>query len=124
MINQKTTKEIVDDCYNMKGNFKGNEVWFLKEDVVTLLNKYLLVNYPLLNKARKLIEDIDNKAKTITEEFNAIVAKMDAVRKEMFERVKTNVPAELYVKYEAQKKAKEDKELERNKIGLKVQKRN
>lgn len=65
--------------------------------------------------------DLLEEAKGITEEFNAVVAKMEASKKAMFDRAKAYVPAELYEKYENKKKEKEDLELERNKIGLKIE---
>lgn len=70
------------------------------------------------------ISDLLESAKGITDEFNAVVAKMEESKKLMFDRIKAAVPPELYDKYESKKKEKEDLELERNKIGLKISQKN
>lgn len=67
------------------------------------------------------ISDLLEKAKLITEEFNAVVAKMEAHKKTTFERIKAQVPAELYTQYTDTEKAKKKIEEDRNKIGLKIQ---
>lgn len=65
--------------------------------------------------------DLIENAKVITEEFNAVVQKMEIAKQAMFDRARSAVPPELYTKYEDIKKLKEDLETERNKIGLKIQ---
>lgn len=68
------------------------------------------------------IKDLEPKSKAITKEFNTVVAKMEAFKKEVYERMKAKVPPELGEKYEKNKKLKEKLENERNKVALKVQK--
>lgn len=67
------------------------------------------------------VADLVEKAKAITDEFNAVVEKMETVKKETFDRIKSFVPAELYERYTATEKSKEELEEKRNKIGLKIQ---
>lgn len=73
-------------------------------------------------EAKVDIGDLNERAKAITEEFNVVIAKMEIVKKEIFERLKAEVPPDLGVKYEEKKKVKENWETERNKLGLKIQK--
>lgn len=70
------------------------------------------------------LTDINARAQEVTDSFNEIVTKMEAIKQEMFDRAKAMVPPELYTQYEAKKKEKEDLEIERNKIGLKIQQKN
>lgn len=67
------------------------------------------------------VSDLLEIAKGITEEFNAIVAKMETHKKTTFERIKAEVPAELYDRYTAAEKDKKKLESDRNKVGLKMQ---
>lgn len=68
------------------------------------------------------ISDLGEKAKVITEEVNVAIAKMEVVKKEIYDRMKKDAPADLYIQYEALKKVKDDAEAERNKLALKAQK--
>lgn len=68
------------------------------------------------------VSDINERANAITDEFNAIVSKMEELKKELYTRIKANVPEQLYSEYESIAKSKEEAETERNKIALKAQK--
>lgn len=68
--------------------------------------------------------DIDERAKLITDDMNIVMGRMEALKKELVERLKAAVAPEAIALYEDAKKRKEDLETERNKVGLKVQKFN
>lgn len=70
------------------------------------------------------IKDLDEQAKTITDRFNAVVKEMEILKGRIYERMKEKVPTSLKEEYDKAKKIKEEKEIERNKIALKVQKYN
>jgi bacterioferritin (cytochrome b1) len=65
MIIKKTTKEIIDDNLQVSYDetkriieikmMNENEEWVSKKELIKVLDKYLLVNYPLLRKAKELI---------------------------------------------------------------------
>lgn len=68
------------------------------------------------------ISDLGEKAKVITEEVNQAIAKMEVIKKEIYDRMKKDAPKELYVEYDNLKKLKEETESERNKLALNAQK--
>lgn len=68
------------------------------------------------------IKDLNDKAQAITEEFNAVVKRMEAVKQEIYDRLKSQVPTVLGDKYAEVKKQKDGHENARNRYGLKVQK--
>lgn len=68
--------------------------------------------------------DIDAKAKVINDEMNAILERATAIKEELRARLKEAVPAMLIEQYETAEKKKTALEEERNKIALKVQKKN
>lgn len=70
------------------------------------------------------IKDIDEEAKILTEEYNKLGERMNEIQKKVFDRLSQNIPQELRDKYEELKKAKEEKEEQRNKCGLSIQKHN
>lgn len=70
------------------------------------------------------VKDLDEKAKLAIEKVNEAIKEMDEIKKEIYDRMKKQVPPELGIKYEELKKTKEDKETERNKFALKAQKYN
>jgi len=53
MIEQKTTIDI--HVLFHEDELLGHEVWFRKDEIIKLLDKYLLINRPLLKKAKELI---------------------------------------------------------------------
>ena len=75
-------------------------------------------------EAKVDISDLNDKQKEIAARVDVAIQEMEGVKKEIFERMKAQVPAELGVQYEELKKKKEDLETERNKIALKAQKYN
>jgi len=68
------------------------------------------------------ITDIDDRAKDFIDRAHKVQEEQLELEKEIHERCKAAVPQELKDKYDNAKKLKEDKEIERNKIGLKIQK--
>jgi len=73
-------------------------------------------------EAKVDISDIEPKAKEIVDRVNALMAEQKEIEKEIYNRCSAAVPQELKDKYENLKKTKEDKEVERNKTALKIQK--
>jgi predicted nucleic acid-binding Zn-ribbon protein len=67
------------------------------------------------------IVDLNTEAQAITDEMNAVMVKMEDLKKRLHARISAGVPKELIESYEAVAAQKEELELERNKIGLKVQ---
>lgn len=76
--------------------------------------------------AEKLVDitDLDVKAKDITDRFNIIQEDMNALNKEVMERLATNVPKEFKEEYDTLKTKKDELEEKRNKIALNAQKYN
>lgn len=76
--------------------------------------------------AEKLVDitDLDVKAKDITDRFNVIQEDMNALNKEVMERLATNVPKEFKEEYDTLKVKKDELEEKRNKIALNAQKYN
>lgn len=68
--------------------------------------------------------DIDAQAKEVTEEMNAVMEKMQKIKEELGARLKAAVPEMLIKQYEDAVEKKKTLEEERNKIALKVQKKN
>ena len=79
-----------------------------------------------LVSAEKLVDitDLDVKAKDITDRFNVIQEDMNALNKEVMERLATNVPKEFKEEYDTLKAKKDELEEKRNKIALNAQKYN
>lgn len=99
---------------------KGRE---LTEDIEVIEAKMADIDKEVQAIENKVeIGDLNEKAQAITTEFNSLVAKMEEVKKEIYARIKTYVPVELTNNYEAQKKIKDELEIERNKLGLKINK--
>lgn len=67
------------------------------------------------------ISDLKAKADELTGQVNAFLQQMEELNKQTRERITAAMPPELKEKYDVLKKTKEDKEIERNKIALKVQ---
>ncbi len=68
------------------------------------------------------ITDLDERVKTTTEKVNQAVIEMDEIKKEVYARMKAQVPNELHAEYDALKDSKDKLETERNKIAIKAQK--
>ena len=65
--------------------------------------------------------DLVEIAKQYSDEFNALSAKMDELQKQRYDRLMANTPSEPREQYDTAKKMKEELEVERNKVGLKIQ---
>lgn len=91
----------------------------IKEDELAAIDKEIQAA-----EKKADVTEFDKQAKAITEDFNAVIARMETVKREMLAHIKATVPPELYTKYEDKVKEKEELEKKRNKIGLKVQKFN
>lgn len=70
------------------------------------------------------ITDLSVYANEVTKKFNKVVKEMDGVKQQIYDRMKDKVPKSLTDSYKKAKKAKEEMEIERNKVALKVQKFN
>ena len=70
------------------------------------------------------IDDLLEKEKVETKIVEECIAKMKLIKKEIYDRMIKEVPAELHTKYDELRKKKEELETERNKIALKAQKYN
>ena len=83
------------------------------------------INKKLMEEEAKVdISDLNEKQKAIGAKVDEAIKEMQAVKEEIFARMKAQVPPELGEKYDELKKIKEDKEEQRNKIALKAQKFN
>jgi len=70
------------------------------------------------------ISDINEKQKAVGAKVDEAIKEMEVLKKEIFDRMIKQVPAELHTKYDTLKKKKEELENARNKIALKAQKWN
>jgi len=70
------------------------------------------------------IDDILVQEKVLTQAVEQAIESMKELKKEIYNRMISQVPKELHEKYEELKKKKENLEEERNKIALKAQKYN
>lgn len=70
------------------------------------------------------ISDIYEKQKVVGAKVDEAIKEMNELRKEIFDRMIKQVPAELHTKYDTLKKKKEELETERNRVALKAQKFN
>lgn len=68
------------------------------------------------------VTDLDPRIKDVVDRANKIKEEQLEIEKEVYARCSAAVPKELKDRYENAKSLKEDKERERNKIGLKIQK--
>ena len=75
-------------------------------------------------EAKVDIADINEKQKIVGAKVDEAIKEMEVLKKEIFDRMIKQVPAELHTKYDELRKKKEELETERNKIALKAQKYN
>ena len=68
------------------------------------------------------LKELDPIIKDINDRMTGLMAEMEAVKKEMFERCRKVVPVNMTLDYEQVKLDKEALENKRNKVGLKIQK--
>lgn len=87
--------------------------------------KQIAIDKALVDEEKKIdISDIDADAQVITEEFNALKARMDAVNLAIRKRLSEKVPAELKAEYDSLNAEKIELEEKRNKVAIKAQKYN
>jgi len=102
----------------MKGRAKSDEI-------VELDKQMSEIDQQVQEEEKKVdVNDLNERAKVITEKVNEAIKEMEAVKKEIYDRMKAQVPAELHAKYDSFKMLKDDAETERNKYALKAQKYN
>lgn len=70
------------------------------------------------------VEDIRLKMKEVTEAMHAVMTQMEVLKGELRDRLKAKVPETFYEQYEALEVKKKQLEGDRNKLALKVQKKN
>lgn len=70
------------------------------------------------------LTDLHEREQPLVESVNKTIEEMEAIKKEIYARMKEKVPADLYASYEEKDALKKKKEEERNKIALKAQKYN
>ncbi len=95
------------------------------EEVERLENEMTEVEKQIIEEEKKVnIDDLHEKEKLVTIKVEEAIADMNLIKKEIYDRMKAQVPNELHIKYDTLKKEKENTETERNKIALKAQKYN
>lgn len=75
-------------------------------------------------EAKVDITDLNDKAKAIGAKVDVAIEEMQAVKREIFDRMMAQTPPELRTQYDGLKKKKEELETERNKVAIKAQKYN
>ena len=97
----------------------------LSQQIEDCENDMAALNTEILEHEKMIdVSDIDNEAREIKMAMKAITLQMQAVNKKYGDRLRAGVPATYYEQYEAREVAKKKLEEERNKIALKVQKKN
>lgn len=76
------------------------------------------------HESRVDVSDIHQKMNEVTEAMRAVTLQMAGLKKELHERLRAQVPVTFYEQYEALEVKKKKLEEERNKVALKVQKKN
>lgn len=100
------------------GRAKSVEIQVLEEEMAK-------VDVKLQEEEAKVdISDLNETQKAIGAKVDEAIKEMEAVKKEIYDRMMTQTSPELRTKYDELKKKKEDLETERNKIALKAQKYN
>jgi seryl-tRNA synthetase len=97
----------------------------VSEEIEKLETEMAEIDKQIQDEEKKVdVTDLDEKAKVLIEKVNEAIKEMDEIKKEIYDRMMNQVPPELHTKYDELNKAKEEKDLERNKIALKAQKYN
>jgi len=68
------------------------------------------------------VNDLQEKGKEIGKQLAELMKQAEAVKKDIYARIKSGIPADLIESYKAKEKQKENTERERAKIGHKIQK--
>lgn len=97
----------------------------VSEEIETLEKEMEEIDTKLKEEEKKVnIDDFIEKEKAISIKVDEAIKEMNEIKKEIYARMKAEIPPELGIKYDELEKAKEEKETERNKIALKAQKFN
>jgi fructose-specific phosphotransferase system component IIB len=98
------------------GREKSDEIMKLEEQMAET-DKQLQEEEKKVN-----LDEFLKREKSITKRMEKCISDINKVKEEICAKVKKETPQELRDKYEKLKKQKEEKEIERNKVGLKAQK--
>lgn len=119
IVNEKLAKLITEKGLLIT---KGRAV---SEEIDVMEKEMAEIDVKLQEEEKKVdISDILKKEKVLTKTVEKAIKTMHGYKQEIFDRMNAQVPKELHTRYDELKKAKEDKETERNKIALKAQKYN
>lgn len=121
----------------IKLNNKKLEEYLLKKGVLINTGRELSIKIDELDKDMETIDkkiqeeeakvdltDLKEREQEITKIVEKAIEDMNAIKQEIYERMKKQVEGELHTKYDELKKEKEELETERNKTAIKVQKYN
>ena len=100
-----------------------NEGRAVSEEIEKMEAELPLIDVEVMEAEKSVdITDLNEKANQATEDFNAVVKRMEDIRDEIYARMKKVIDPNLYKKYDDIKKSIADLEEKRNKIALKAQK--
>lgn len=95
------------------------------DEIETLEKEMSEIDIKIQEEEKKVnIDDLLEKEKVETKIVEECIERMKLIKKEIFDRMNTEIPHDLHNKYDELKKKKEELEEERNKIALKAQKYN
>jgi vacuolar-type H+-ATPase subunit I/STV1 len=95
------------------------------DEITKLEEEMVEVDKKLQEEEKKVdIADINEKQKEIGARVDKAIEEMKVLQQEIYDRMLAQTSPELRTQYDELKKKKEDKEEERNKVALKVQKYN
>jgi len=98
------------------GRSKSKEITQLEEQMDAL-------DKQLQSEEKKVdLKEFKTREKAISKRMEKCIKDIEAVKTDIYAKIKAETPQELRDKYEELKKQKDDKELERNKVALKAQK--
>lgn len=101
-----------------KGRAKSDEIIKIEQEM-------LEIDVKLQEEEKKVdISDLDDKQKAIGAKVDEAIKEMEAVKKEIFDRMTKQTNPELRTQYEEMRKSLDTLENDRNKIALKAQKYN
>lgn len=101
-----------------------NEGRLVSDEIVEKENKLEEIDKEIQDIEKSVdISDLKEGAEKITDEFNALIKRMEEAKQKMFDRLKQHTEPKVK-EYEVLKKEKEKLETKRNKIALKAQQKN
>lgn len=102
-----------------------NQGRLISEDIELLEKEMAEIDKDIQEQEAKVdISDINEKQKIVSAKVDEAIKEMEALKKEIYDRMLAQTSPESREKYNKLEKIKEEKELERNKIALKAQKYN